>query len=855
MTSPEGFSFIETEVQAHTPEIVGQAALEATAVTEPEVIHVVYDLGDVDIEDEEDDSIETLDLTDIDAATTQGMLEFAGIEVSFEFCQKLAPIAGDHKRLMEIIEDTKYPLELLLDEPWLAKKGAPNDFPFDQPESMKIFWTANHSYEKLGDEWSKGSIGKIIRTRLKNEIDESLHDASQWLSAFKTPEKHHKFNPEKGKLEEVILHNCELEKELLWAVVKATDEERKRMILPKKESKINAMIHSPFNRFLYATLLSQIEKNEPFDSESLQRAVKEQAPDFAKKYNSSKGMSATLTEEHFIPIASGTLNMILDPDGLGLFDEPSETQSVPAMIKRLIQYSANKKEYVDDATSWLLRHMTSPSKRLAKVWGDRQMGLNEGIEDNAKSLEQWQKANAMRIYLDKIPDDAWQARYCMSKADVSGKYGHVTKELLRHYDAAMTIYAISRHWVTSWINEYRPAVLPPSVVPIEMNGVSYTAEVLAKDDPRGMTIGPDTGCCMTLYGTSRTCLQDGYDNQNAGFFALYNDKNKIMAQSYFYINPNHPDTVVLDNIEANAGRDVKRIIKLYQRAFARYLDERVANDPEWQIKKVQLGTGIGEQVKPHAQKLPKADIILHPKLEKVPIEELNAFNPDAHDFTMQGWNHIYSDAIRDQRVLLVHGQEITGDYQVFDSKTRPQQVSAIELVSVEDVPEEAIAEMEEMIYPSYFRTYNEISQLREDLSEIAASFFSLVIEASAADGTKDYRGYSIAYLTDSIIEPKGVDATLYVADVAIAPDLHGERYGAMLMREILERADAANIKNIEMHARESTMYKVLKTSATAKRVLKEFGYELIEPKVINETIVDLDGGVTDGRRLVALRKA
>lgn len=850
MTSPEGFSAIETEVQHHAPETIGQTAIEATVMIEPEIIQVVYDLGGDD-DGIDDGLIEEIDLADIDAVTTQDMLAFMGIEVSLDFCKKLAPIAGNHHRLQEIVEETNYPLELLLSEPWLAKKDAPNDFPFDQPESMKTFWTANHAYEKLDDEWSKGPVGKIIRTRLKNEIDDSLHDASQWLNAFKTPARHEKLNRD-GQLGEVILHDHDAEYELLWQIVTATDEERAHMSLPTKPHRVRALFHDVWHRYLYITLTERIKAGQSISNDAMQQAIKENAVAYSDEHERTRGMGGHFSAEKLQTIASGVMNAMSGPEQM--IDPPDETRPVSQLIGMLSEYALHRKEYVEDATTWLTRHMTSPSKRLTKVWGDRQLGLSEGTEDTAKALELWQKANSVRIYLGKIPDDEWKVRYSMTKNDVSGKFGYVTQELLRHYDAKTTVDAISRHWVTAWINKYRPPLLPPAVIPVEMNGLSYTAEILEKDDPKGMTIGPDTGCCMTLVGASRTCLHDGYDNPNAGFFALYNNEEKIMAQSYFYVNPNHPNVLVIDNIEANAGRDVGRIIKLYQRALAKYLDDRTANDSGWRIDTIQLGTGIGERVKAEALRLPSAPIILHPDLEKLSPEELATFNPDAHDFTMAGWKHIYSDATKDQRLLYVRGQELAGDYQVFDSKTRPREVTSVQMIAADTVPEEAIAEMEERIYPAHFRTYDQLPQLRDDLSEIASSFFSLVIEASANDGTKDFRGYSIAYLTDSIVEPAGRDTTLYVADVAIVPELQGEQYGAMLMKEILHRADAAGINNIEMHARESTTYQILKNSTEAKYVLEKYGYVLNEPDVINDIIVDLDNGVRDGRRLVALKK-
>jgi hypothetical protein len=120
---------------------------------------------------------------------------------------------------------------------------------------------------------------------------------------------------------------------------------------------------------------------------------------------------------------------------------------------------------------------------------------------------------------------------------------------------------------------------------------SFVFEIYDKEDPRGFTIGVDTGCCMTLGGASESCIMAGYKNSNAGFMGVHSPESEsVIAQSFWYVNPDQPDVLVLDNIEANAGRDMNRLAEVYKRALEAWIKEH----PENGIKKVNLGLGYTE---------------------------------------------------------------------------------------------------------------------------------------------------------------------------------------------------------------------------------------------------------------------
>ena len=82
--------------------------------------------------------------------------------------------------------------------------------------------------------------------------------------------------------------------------------------------------------------------------------------------------------------------------------------------------------------------------------------------------------------------------------------------------------------------------------------------LLAKDDPLGFVLGDITNCCQVLGGVGESCVDDGYENPNAGFLvfeeSLLDEQNcptgnkRVLGQAYIWYDPN-TKTVCYDNIE------------------------------------------------------------------------------------------------------------------------------------------------------------------------------------------------------------------------------------------------------------------------------------------------------------------
>ncbi|MGH7195687.1 MAG: hypothetical protein ACREGA_02810 [Candidatus Saccharimonadales bacterium] len=232
------------------------------------------------------------------------------------------------------------------------------------------------------------------------------------------------------------------------------------------------------------------------------------------------------------------------------------------------------------------------------------MALANGVKDSLSAVLLWQQENAFRITVDSMAEALLPEG--ISKDELlSERWQKWRSELGRVQSVNNTIKAIgkAKRWLAK--AEGQPKVVPADSINVkadEADVKSYRFEVLAGDDPRGFTIGEDTGCCMTINGVSNSCIKAGYKNPDAGFMALYALNGSLAAQSFMYVNPKYPDVLVLDNIEVNEGRDIGKITELYKKAWQQYLEEH----PDLAIKNVHIGEGYTYVNISH---LPKADAV------------------------------------------------------------------------------------------------------------------------------------------------------------------------------------------------------------------------------------------------------
>ena len=720
--------------------------------------------------------------------------------------------------------------------PWLVRSAFDCNscsYPFEANDNAKAAWCAKNSVISLGPEWGTTSIGKIILARLNTGIERDLHDATEWLEHFKIP----LFTYDTKQIERDLagginvesldgykldLRDSALENDLLAQIVTAPIELRQKMRLSNKPQKTIQLFSTPENMFIYQELFKYI-KSDHNTIEILTRLHNDIDEDIDKYYDEYLSSSGKLggyggNKDDFRVNVNYFLDRIEACTKIksfnGHFKLPDDPNALPLrdfslLVQKLNTYGQRRKEYADEATTWLTKYKLAPNRSLSKAWRDRAVALSLGAEDKLKSINDTMskhnfEINAERTYAFR--------RSHLEMEDFKGRYSSFVDELTRDRGE---YHSYSTEDIIDAITDYdkihnSEKLLPEKEIRLQHKKGQYIGTILAHDDPRGMTIGLDTGCCMTVHGASYSCIESGYRDKNAGFFALYEDNGQIVAQSYFYTHPREPEVLVMDNIEANQGRDANTIVDLYSDFFKTYLKERFAKDPEWKIREVHIGTQYGKLVKPIVTRLPEATIVL---------------NPDSS---------IYTDAKDDQRLLFrLTDKEIdkarAANTEPDDNtvKLTPTHRTTVGTTSISQSQAALIQDLEAQLYPPEMRQYDNEEFLNDELSMPSAEDYSFIMDIQT-DATKESIGYCIAYEADSETEPNSHEKCVYVADFGILPGYrNGLRTAINGLDQLLSRVKAKGKTKIEMEARESTSYRLL-TSSLGQRILQARGFKLVD---------------------------
>lgn len=720
--------------------------------------------------------------------------------------------------------------------PWLVRSTFncnPCSYPFGANDNTKAAWCAKNSVISLGPEWGTTSIGKIILARLNTGVERDLHDATEWLSHFRTPDITYDIKQLKRDLAEGIniesldnynvhLKDVVLENTLLTQIVTAPIELRKKMRLSNKPQKIIQLFSAPESMFIYQKLFKYIQSdyNTAEILASLGDDINESVDRYYDEYLSNNGKLGGFigSKDDFRASVYHHLGRIEASAGReeskGHFKLPDDPNALPLrdfslLVQRLNAYGQRRKEYADEATTWLTKYKLAPNRSLSKAWRDRAVALSLGAEDTLKSINDTMskhnfEINAERTYAFR--------RSHLEMEDFKGRYSSFVDELTRDRGE---YHSYSTEDIIDAITDYdkihnSEKLLPEKEISLQHKKGKYIGTILAHDDPRGMTIGLDTGCCMTVHGASYSCIKSGYRDKNAGFFALYEDNGQIVAQSYFYTHPREPEVLVMDNIEANQGRDANTIVDLYSDFFKTYLKERFAKDPNWKIREVHIGTQYGELVKPIVTRLPEVSIVS---------------NPDSS---------VYTDAEDDQRLLFrLTDKEIdearAANTEPDDNtvKLTPTHRTTVGTTSISQSQAALIQDLEAQLYPPEMRQYDDEEFLNDELSMPSAEDYSFIMDIQT-DATKENIGYCIAYEADSETEPNSPEKCVYVADFGILPGYrNGLRTAINGLDQLLSRVKAKGKTKIEMEARESTSYRLL-TSSLGQRILQARGFKLVD---------------------------
>lgn len=240
-----------------------------------------------------------------------------------------------------------------------------------------------------------------------------------------------------------------------------------------------------------------------------------------------------------------------------------------------------KKSYDGAAQKWLNNYVSTPAQTLIVAWQNRNAALADGCADNPGALVQWAKITGVKRLLEQLGESL-----DLTAATDQAKLAFLT-ETVRCASPEETL----RIWKIIQASHTTESFFRP--VKIDL-GQGYSGEIFRKDDPRGTTLGADSGCCMSVGGKAESCIVAGYTDPRYSFFALYHE-GRLVAQSLVYVNPKESsNTVVCDNIEACDGRDTGKIIDLYQKFFSVYAP---ANPVK--ISRVHLGmqySSVGDRL-------------------------------------------------------------------------------------------------------------------------------------------------------------------------------------------------------------------------------------------------------------------
>ena len=708
------------------------------------------------------------------------------------------------------------------DEKWLTPFGTISqgllDYPVGESEKVQNAWLVEHSFTPMSNEWGKQSLGKIIHTRLTNGVESNLHDATQWLASFRIPEEGYDVRAiigdrSKGELREldeyrVRMRDIEVEEDflrvltLLHTIGLSTDDWN-RVRLSNKPQRVSQMFSDPAMAYIYTAVFSRIRSGEGFEDFQF---LLDGAEDYYREYLRPGGKMSDArykTGEGF----RGRIRKWIQ--GRNNWSGEVSVQIMNENFRKLLEMGKHRQDYVDDATEWLTKHMVAPHDKLTTAWGDRAMALYADVNDNVGDINAWRKKNGFRIWIERTGAKILDG-YGMTKDELFGEYEPFVTELTRCYGSSTTLKAI---WTYKSIHNEQK-ICPAEKRGLEHGKRQFSGEVLAHDDPKGWTMGPDTGCCMTAEGASRSCIVSGYRDEFAGFFALYESSGQIFAQSYFYTNQKqNPEVLVMDNIESNAGRDADVIVDLYRDYFRQYLLQRFRDDPNWKIREVHIGTRYGDLVKPIVNRLPTADIVL---------------NPDRSVYTDAAYNQVLLLRLTDEEIAQAkkEGEEMRARGDEVISKVEDDIAPTHEARTVySDLTvdqAEIMKSLEERLYPPEMRQYDDADFLINEMVMDRAERYSFIIN-SQIDATREPVGYCLAYMAESEVEPG--KNSLYVADFGILKERRTLTAALSGFSELLRRAEEDGVDMIEMDARDATSYRLL-MGRGVQRLLERRGWSV-----------------------------
>lgn len=712
-----------------------------------------------------------------------------------QLTNNLGRMKGNGSRLLL----SNYTVAQLFEHPWLVStdvlqmlQSGDKMFPAGENKAAQYEWLADRAYVKLQG-FNKRTIGQIIANRLANNIEYSLHDATQWLDSFSVHLPQFTFNEETGEVEELLTNDALAEESLINALLvgEYTAEELRRLpgfasALDEggelKTQKFEPLFYDPLHTLLYAATIQAMAANP---DQKVDIALVRQ---YVENWHNNGQLDVWVNQ------SKGTINQpvqnLVEQALSRLNNIPSEDRqiNIPETIGRLKEVGKTRKAYIDSTTTWLRNYQNLAGQKLGRVWNERPHALQDGVVDNPSDIYTWSLSSGLRKHITENADASGMLPSGINGRELLERYSLFVPELVTRYSSEKVVQALEK----MWREQNLEADLPAYTIDLP-NGYSF--KIFAKDDPAGMTIGYDTDCCMTLGGASESCIYAGYTDKRAGFAALYDSAGNLLAQSFIWHNDG---ALVLDNIEAQRGRNVDSIQQSYKTALTTYLAILHRYKPQLQIAQVNLGTGY-------------VDGAITSGLE------------DARHIAPPFEQYVYTDS-QSQKALIAPLNPEELEQAALDTtnqvtavglsmaEPQPQVEKTAEIVSIDDIPQTAamISRLEAQIYPEEIQVG--IGSIKSDLAR--PNNYSFMIYSRAGNG--EIVGYCLAY-RDS--------GGVYISDLAILPTEQRNGYGIDAMKYLFEQLNQTSEEVVIFEARETTSYQAL-TSDTGQKLLEEFGFRI-----------------------------
>lgn len=551
-----------------------------------------------------------------------------------------------------------YTKDALVNYPWLNDNSLPTQelFPFDRTKNAQEAWCSKYAFY-VPEGWRRKGFGGLILTRLNQRVDPTLHDATFWLKEFELPDQ----------TPEATYRDKPTEFSLLFALTQVPEDQQFRV--PTNPNKYTDLFSSSARLALWEGMLGKF-KTGPIDAEQLQEIVDRLLEEMLTKSEeiTRKGISLNKYKEDL----EEALEAIKEK-----MSQDEERGKIPVLISDLRGVAEGRKKATDEAYNWFMAHSQTPPALLTFAWQNRQAALAEGCEDNPRAIKQWAELNGLRSAYEQM-EQSGELPAGFTRQDLF-EMRNWSQELVRCYDGRTVIKELAK-----LKEKQNPDFL---ITPLKIDlGDGWTGEVLRKDDPRGMTIGYDTGCCMTLNGISDSCIKAGYAKPSYGFFALYRD-GRLVAQSFLYTNQDREESaLILDNIEANQGRDMGQVVSRYNQFFDNYLQTQLRRNFGTRFTKVHVGTGysdVGLDSCPPTSSISMPDAGIYTDasnqrlLYAMPPElmkKCEQFDAEVFDSSL-GWNSVKNEILAIERSAFDKGQY--SEEQLEKEFTHPDSIAVL----------------------------------------------------------------------------------------------------------------------------------------------------------------------------------